>query len=251
MLRILSLGAGVQSSTLALMAACGQVGPMPDAAIFADTQDEPAHVYEQVRWLQTVLPYPVHVVTAGCLSDELLGGNDMARIPAHIRGGGLVRRQCTRNFKLRPIRRRVRELLGDNITAEQWIGISLDEAHRMRISDVQYIINRYPLIEERMSRSDCLRWLRREGYPEPGKSSCVYCPFRADRQWRDLRDADPAGWAKACALDGGLRQQSERFRGELYLHRSMVPLAEVDLSTAEERGQPDMFGNECEGLCGI
>ena len=34
---VLSLGAGVQSSTLALMAAKGEVTPMPDVAVFADT----------------------------------------------------------------------------------------------------------------------------------------------------------------------------------------------------------------------
>jgi hypothetical protein len=40
-LRVLSLGAGVQSTTLALLAAHGEVGPMPDCAIFADTRWEP------------------------------------------------------------------------------------------------------------------------------------------------------------------------------------------------------------------
>ena len=40
MLRILSLGAGVQSTTLALMAAHGEV-EAPDCAIFADTGWEP------------------------------------------------------------------------------------------------------------------------------------------------------------------------------------------------------------------
>ena len=43
-IHVLSLGAGVQSSTLALMAAAGEVTPMPTAAIFADTQAEPARV---------------------------------------------------------------------------------------------------------------------------------------------------------------------------------------------------------------
>ncbi len=38
----LSLGAGVQSSTLALMYASGELSPMPAGAIFADTQAEPA-----------------------------------------------------------------------------------------------------------------------------------------------------------------------------------------------------------------
>lgn len=47
-LRILSLGAGVQSTTLALMAAHGEIGAMPDCAIFADTGWEPKAVYEHL-----------------------------------------------------------------------------------------------------------------------------------------------------------------------------------------------------------
>ena len=39
-IHIISLGAGVQSSTMALMAACGEITPMPQCAIFADTQAE-------------------------------------------------------------------------------------------------------------------------------------------------------------------------------------------------------------------
>ena len=41
MINVLSLGAGVQSSAMALMAAKGEITPMPDCAIFADTQAEP------------------------------------------------------------------------------------------------------------------------------------------------------------------------------------------------------------------
>lgn len=48
MLRVLSLGAGVQSTTLALMAAHGEIEP-PDCAIFADTQWEPAEVYAHLN----------------------------------------------------------------------------------------------------------------------------------------------------------------------------------------------------------
>ena len=50
-LRILSLGAGVQSSTLALMIEKGQV-PMVDAAVFSDTFGEPKAVYEWLEWLK-------------------------------------------------------------------------------------------------------------------------------------------------------------------------------------------------------
>lgn len=47
-LRVLSLGAGVQSTTLALMAAHGAVGPTPDCAVFADTGCEPRAVYRHL-----------------------------------------------------------------------------------------------------------------------------------------------------------------------------------------------------------
>ena len=63
-LRVLSLSAGVRSTTLALMAAHGEVGPMPDCAVFADTGLEPRAVYDHLAWLMSpnVPPFPVYVV---------------------------------------------------------------------------------------------------------------------------------------------------------------------------------------------
>lgn len=49
-MKILSLGAGVQSSTLALMCEAGEI-EKPDYAIFADTGWEPRHVYQ---WLDYI-----------------------------------------------------------------------------------------------------------------------------------------------------------------------------------------------------
>lgn len=68
----LSLGAGVQSSTLALMYAVGELKPMPKAAIFADTQAEPKSVYKWLDWLREVLPYPVYTVSKGSLTEASL-----------------------------------------------------------------------------------------------------------------------------------------------------------------------------------
>src|SRR6202171_711134 len=66
---ILSLGGGVQSTALALMAVGGDLPPdfrRPRAAIFADTGWEPASVYAHLRWLVQTLgrPLPVHIVRA-------------------------------------------------------------------------------------------------------------------------------------------------------------------------------------------
>jgi hypothetical protein len=278
LIRIISLGAGVQSTTMALMAAHGEIGPMPDCAVFADTGNEPAAVYEHVRWMRSsnVLPFPVHVITAGNLGEAIMASargeskkGSHARPPFYVRSvsargletEGMVRRQCTGDFKIDPIEKKIRALMGLKRrqawpkipTVEQWIGISTDEAMRMKPSRRESITMRWPLIEKRMARSDCLLWLQRNSYPIPAKSACTFCPFRSDDQWRWLRDNDAAGWDEALRVDAAIRRgiNGIGLRGELFLHRSMMPLAEVDLSTDAERGQPDLFNNDCEGMCGV
>jgi hypothetical protein len=269
-LRVLSLGAGVQSTTLALMAAEGEIEPMPDCAIFADTGWEPEAVYQHLRWLRSpnVLPFPVHVVSAGDIRADLLQastGERWASIPAFTRSVagtrveiGMIRRQCTKDYKIVPIRRKVRELADltrrrspKTPVVEQWIGISLDEAIRIKPSFETWRVNRWPLIEQRMTRRDCIAWLEGHDYPIPPKSSCIGCPFHSDAMWRRMRDHDPSAWADAVAIDRVIRTGLRGIRGEVYLHRSAVPLDEADLTTLEDLGQLDLFANECEGMCGV
>jgi hypothetical protein len=275
MLRVISLGAGVQSTTMALMAAHGEIGPMPDCAIFADTGSEPAPTYDHLRWLMSgnMLPFPVHVVgKPTSLHEDLMRGTNSggkrryAAIPAFLakpgEAEGMGRRQCTKEYKLEPIIKKQRELLGyaprKRIpvgSIEVWIGISLDEAVRMKPSWNSWAVNRWPLIEKRMSRGDCLLWLERNGYPIPPKSACTFCPFRSDHEWRNLRDSDPKGWQQAIEVDTAIRGTESGYAKDLkfkpFLHRSLKPLAEVDLRTDAEVGQPDLFMNECEGMCGV
>jgi hypothetical protein len=122
---IISLGAGVQSSTMALMAACGELTPMPTAAIFADTQAEPASVYKWLDWLETQLPFPVYRVTAGSLTERVTTTRTNRKtgniyysnmIPAMVlnQNGtkGIAGRSCTLNFKIDPIVKKLREIIG-------------------------------------------------------------------------------------------------------------------------------------------
>jgi hypothetical protein len=258
-LRVLSLGAGVQSTTLALMAARGEI-EAPDCAIFADTGDEPAAVYEHLAWLQSgVLPFPIH--TTKCrrpLAVALRAGDeDGARIPFHVGKGGMGGRNCTRNWKIRPIRQKIRGLLGVGPrgyvapgSVESWIGISMDEITRIKPSGCAFIQNRHILIEARMSRQSCYAWLEDRQYRIPPKSRCKYCPFQGNAGWRSLREnADE--WQETIELDGWLREPAQvaRFHGEVYLHHSRVPLAQADLSAMASG--PDLFGHECEGVCGV
>lgn len=266
LLRVLSLGAGVQSTTLALMAAHGEI-ERPDVAIFADTQWEPAKVYRHLNWLRPLLPFPVQVVTRGNLRSDTLdrrkpSAGRIAAIPWHTvnpdGSHGMGRRQCTSEYKLGPIMREVRRLLGkgmrDRISARSVkvaLGISRDEAHRMRPSRNQYMVNHYPLVEEGLTRRECVRWLADKGYPEPPKSACLGCPFHDNAHWRALRDDSPEEFTDAAFVDGRLRQGDSRIRAIEYMHRQRVPLDEADLSPDSDPRQPDLFGNECEGMCGV
>lgn len=268
-LRVLSLGAGVQSTTVALMAARGELGAQPDCAIFADTGAEPQAVYRHLEWLRSVLPFEVHIVSAGDLRQELLDASagvrgSWGRPPLFVRGDdgqvGMTRRQCTQDYKLEPIIKKVRELIGlaprqrgpKKPVVEQWIGISTDEIIRLKPSRHSYIQNRHPLIEARMSRQACLDWLHQRQYPRPPKSACTFCPYHSNEMWREMRDSDPTSWSDAVRVDGALRSgQHILLKGTPYLHRSCQPLDRVDFTRAEERcGQPS-FLEECEGMCGV
>lgn len=266
----ISLGAGVQSSTLYRMSATGAL-PRAHVAIFADTQAEPQAVYDNLDRLERDHGHaiPIVRVTAGSLEYAVLhppsaGTGHVGQPPFYIldppdgkrvqEREGRLWRKCTKDFKLVPLRqetRRQMEARGLN-RVEQWIGISLDEVHRMKDSSVGYIVNRYPLIETRMSRHDCLRWLETRGYPRPPKSACRWCPFMNDSRWREMRAHQPEEWEKAVEFDSRLRDvRLPGVRGTAFVHRSLIPLSRVDLSNEADHGQLDLFGNECEGMCGV
>ena len=279
-LNILSLGAGVQSTTMALMAAHGEITPMPDCAIFADTGAEPAAVYRYLEWLASgnVLPFPVEIVQKGNIEADTFASvrglqrsrGRSASAPFFTTGqdgrAAPLRRQCTSEYKIEPINRRLREMMGagkgvrlkKGSQAIVWIGISTDEVYRVKPAQEWWQERRWPLIEHRMNRWDCLEWLKRNDYPEPPRSACTFCPYRSNAEWRRLRDEAPDDFAKAVKLDDAIRPgfnsrvEGDKRTGELYLHRSLTPLKDVDFSTEAERaGQADLFGEECEGMCGV
>ena len=272
-LTVLSLGGGVQSSVMALMAGEGAFDRVPDWAIFADTRWEPPSVYEHIEWLRNRLSFPLHVVDNGrSLREDVKaltnhsGSRSYVDIPVYLKGrggegDGIGRRQCTDNYKIRPIRRRMRELLGlrprqrvpAGTTVELWLGISTDEAIRMKPSRDRWIENRYPLIEAGMSRRDCMEWWAAR-YDRPlERSACVACPFQSRQRWVETKRRWPELFAEAVGIDARMRG-GLAFAKEPYLHSLRMPLAEavaLDEAALGADGQRDGFGNECEGHCGV
>lgn len=274
-IHIISLGAGVQSSTMALMAARGEITPMPQCAIFADTQDEPMQVYDWLDWLEAELPFKVHRVTRGRLSETALAmkrtadgriysKTDIPFFTLNSDGsqGKIPHRGCTRDFKLGPLMKKARELGNikrgqKTVGVVQWIGISSDEIMRMKPSRDAWAECRWPLIEKRMSRRDCLLWMARHRYPKPPRSACVFCPYHNNEEWFRLKMEAPNDFLKAVRFEEQLQRtksQSSNFRSIPFLHRSLKPLKEADFRTKvqiEDEDQLNMFNNECEGMCGV
>ncbi len=288
-LHVISLGAGVQSTTLALMAAHGEITPMPHAAVFADTGAEPPEVYEHLNWLKgaNVLPFPIHIVRYSDMVEDLEktanGETEVARrtggyvaAPFHtlnVDGSkGLLRRECTQNYKIREIEYALKDILGRprgvairsrTPLVIQWIGISADEVQRVNWKGPAWAGKRYPFLSRAMkddpqdlwmNRRDCEAWLLKHDYPVPPKSACTFCPYRSNADWRWLRDNSPEGWIQAIEIDRTIRGMPEksqaglRLGGKLFVHGSCKPLDEVDLDEAD---QFNLWDAECEGMCGV
>jgi len=191
-------------------------------------------------------------------------------IPFWTDSGGPLKRECTVYYKINPMKRYLRERLGydpSNPPAppagaiEQWLGITLDEWTRAKLSDVQYIISRWPLLEMKMTRWDCEKWYEDHDMPLPPKSACVCCPYRRPSEWIEIRDQSPDEWQAAVAFDESNRENPLAEHGrstadELFIYRyDQMPLAQANLDADAKRErrvygvQLPMFGCE-SGFCG-
>lgn len=264
-IEIVSLGCGVQSSTMVLMAAAGQIKPMPDAAIFADVGWEPDEVYQYLEYLKPRLPFPIYVVSNGNIREDMLaaskGQTRSANPPFYTKavsgkGEALLRRKCTEFYKIRPLVSKIRELLGfkkgervKKARAISWIGISTDEMTRMKESQIAWNDHRWPLIEKGMSRQGCLDWMEQNGHPPPPRSACIGCPYHHNKVWREMKNNQPHYFEDAVDFDKGIREGFGGSQSQCFVHRSLQPLDEVDFRNDVDFGQMTML-DECEGMCG-
>jgi len=270
---VVSFGAGVQSTAILYLVEQGQL-PTPDAWIFADTGDEPQSVYRQLEWAKAriaAMGSELAVVkheSGMSLSELFLSaaeerGNVIQPpifIPDPTKPGARMpaRRQCTERFKIRPIKRWLRDRFEirprSGIQVVQWMGISLDEAHRMKPPGAGWYDVAYPLIDLGLRRTDCLKMLSDAGIDAP-RSACTFCPFHSNAEWKRLKSQEPDAFAHAVRFERSMHRIYEKagaiagVSARPTLHRSGVPIDNIDFDA-----QGDLWGhwgNECEGMCGV
>lgn len=282
-MNVLSLGAGVQSTTIALLSVDGVLPPI-EHAIFADTGWEPRAVYEHLERLEPVLAAAgctLHRVSRGDIrADALDPGHRYASMPVYLKstgseanpsGNGIGRRQCTNEYKLTPIKEKVRELLGAPVFVDgsgrrrvgrvpggrhvtNFVGISADEAGRIRPSDVSYMRRVDPLVDllpTPWTRRACETYLADRWPHLVPRSACIGCPYRRNSEWRHMRDNAPDEWADAVEFDHAIRDAAHNeqaaWRGKLYLHDQRVPLDEADIDRPDPEHQQGSFFDEPRG----
>ena len=243
----LSLGWGWQSWTLACMMALGEI-PRTDRVIHADTTHERGETYEFARqWTPWLAERGIEVITVSGGRTQVVRpdwGIGAVMIPAFSvskadGSRGQVRRQCTHDWKIMPIRRYVRQELHrlgikrSPAVVESWTGISADEWHRMRTSDVAYVTNVYPLVDRGITRDDCRRWLEAHGLPVPPKSACTFCPYHSLDAWRALKREGGRDWREAIHVDNEVRNMRDHH--VLYVHPRRQPLDEAVQAATEDK----------------
>ena len=279
----INFGGGVQSTALAylhiyrdkrLLEATG--GNLPEVYIFADTGDEPESVYESVErtrkdmesaGIELVIVRKAKSLAADIEQRIESGKGGGSTPPFFIQTGniqeGIVRRTCTADWKVAVIERYTKKRFGINPRlkahrdapsplVQTWLGISTDEATRMRTSGTKWQQLYYPLVEMRWRRGDCIRYLEEIGVTA-ARSACVYCPFHSNEEWKRVQKV-PEDWDRAVAFEKMLHKahaDGKKIVGltsKPFLHRSLVPLDEIDFHAQMELA---LWGNECAGVCGV
>lgn len=258
-IHVLSYGAGTQSTALLLMALKGEINNViPDYIIFSNTGWEPQKVYD---WLTKIGTYikkefnkEIIITSGGNIRDEIMKNskNGFISMPVYTKDGGMGFRQCTREYKITPINKKIRELLGYQPykrvkeMVHIWKGISIDEYQRAKPMRDKWQTAEHPLIEVlEMDRQDCIEYVEREGLGTPPRSSCSGCPFNNKARWLEIRN-DPTSWADVVMMDRKLREVNPN----TFLHNSKQPLEDVIFDEKIEN-EIDLFNNECEGMCGL
>lgn len=243
-----------------------------------------------MAWLKKQKGPPIFVESKGNLERDLIqgtnsdgngkiGGGRFASIPCFTAPPpesrpekfkeGRVNRQCTPEYKTHVvewvIRRRVlgleyRQRFPQGVHVHQSFGFDALELGRKGRLEKRYretipwATPHFPLIGMGWTRKDCVEWLKPRVPHRVQRSACVFCPYKDNREWKELRDESPEEWERAITVDRALREEGTRdaegMSDKLWLHRTCIPLELVDLSEPQPPRMLDLFTEECEGMCG-
>ena len=242
-----SYGGGTQSIAIAVLIAQGRL-PKPDRIVIADTGYEFRATWDYTeQYVQPMLAsigLEIEVASHKLATVDLYSHKGELLIPAYdVNTGSKLPTFCSSEWKTLVVRRHIGGAKANPGGVTMWIGMSLDEQGRLKHSNKDWIRHHWPLcFDVPMRRSECRDLVLRAGLPLPIKSRCKMCPHQGDDEWLEVA-AEPEEWAEAVRID----EQIYASHG-VRLHKSLLPLAEVTLTTRGKDTAEPLF--DCQsGFC--
>jgi len=129
-------------------------------------------------------------------------------------------RWCTSRFKLKPIWNFIEK------PCIMHIGISAEEKQRILCKQPKGIKGKWLLVEEGITRKECVKMIKDAGLKVPRKSGCWICPFQGKVQLRRLYREHPDLFEKIIELEKirGNRHTLKELPIQYYVAYNTVPL---------------------------
>ncbi|MGN9161245.1 hypothetical protein [Clostridium sulfidigenes] len=273
-MKILSCGAGMQSTALALMS-CEKKKygddiypevPIYDAILFCDLGEEPRWVYDQVYFIQCAcedVGIPFYVLESNLHSHyvENFGKARVVSIPFWTidESGkkGKMMRNCTLDYKINVMQKFIRaNLLGykkgqrtrseDLKAHEMHLGFSVEEKHRCKDNPHKMFVNKFPLCDMNLERKDNYAYIKDVWGLETKASACTFCPFHRNYFFKHLKANYQEEYRKLIEFDDLLEieQPNTKIRSKLYISRSRKRIKDLNEDDFNDKETFDYKGEQ-------
>lgn len=271
-MKILSFGAGMQSTALALMSCENAIFKTPkhplvpiyDTVIICDLGLEPPWVKTQMDFVERscrsagifykVLDTPLYQDFL-----ENFGERRTVSIPWWtLKEDGhksKMPRNCTLDYKVNAITKYVRwELLGykkgqrlkpEDVKAhEMHMGFSLEESRRCHENPHKLFVNKFPLVEMGWERKDSYKYILEVWGLDTKASACAFCPFHRNYFFQYVKENHQETYDAILKVDHTLRDKNPRppMDSDLFISRSRKRI--------EDLTPEDCNDAECFEYCG-
>lgn len=207
---VVSYGAGTNSTAM-LTGMVARREPAPYAILLADTGGERPKAYEYVEmfsgWLTRQGYPPITIVKKVDLHGDVLTLEQNCLNKHMLPSIAYGYKTCSQKYKIQP---QDKWCNNDPVLSAEWkagrkvtklIGYDADEPQRAKDYTSDKYNFRYPLLEWGWGREECVNAIAECQLPQPGKSSCFFCPNMGADEVRDLAKHNPDLMARALAME--------------------------------------------------
>jgi hypothetical protein len=243
---IWSNGGGTQSIAIAVLIHQGRL-PKPDRVVMADTGFEFKKTWEYteqyVKPMLAEVGLEIEIAPHSLAKVDLYSHKGEVLIPAFTQNAKLPT-FCSSEWKTLVVRRYIGGFKANPDGVTMWLGMSLDEIHRLKHSTVDWVENHWPLcFDVKMTRGECRDLITSYGLPEPIKSRCKMCPHQPDDEWIEVKQ-EPEEWNEAVRIDKQIFASHQ-----VRLHKSGLPLEEVQFAPKGKNSEGDLLEACDSGYC--